>query len=111
MELDCLDSGKPQLHRSVGKVRHIREGVQEVPRRALSAALDILSGVSAHRLCLLSCDRGNARASDDDFFELNRLLFRSLFALLFCSRRARSLSLIHLSQAKSIEEALLFSLW
>src|SRR6266480_8062778 len=80
---------------------NIGQIIEKVDARRLSTLFDILSSVAPHRHCLLPSSRRNARAGDYDFLELNTLPFGSLFVLLFYGRRARSLSLIHLSQAKS----------
>src|SRR6266699_360696 len=87
--------------------RNVGQSIQEIRHRHLPAALDIRPGVAMHRHNLLSRNGGNARAGDDDLFELDSLLSSSLFVLFFYRRRARSLSLIHLSQAKSVPEAFL----
>src|SRR5580700_1894766 len=101
MELDCLRPKNLQTEIPSCISRYIRQSAQELSDRSLSAVLNGLAGIAEHRLHFVSRHCGNARAGDNDLFE-SSLLLRRLLAWVFYGSRARSLSLIRLSQLKRV---------
>src|SRR6266853_5540627 len=103
MELNGARSGNVAGRQVVAGRRNIRQGIDEIGDRGLTAPFDILTRIAARDRWLHS-NRGDSRSRHDDFFEPDWLLFRSLIGFF---RWVGSWPLIHLSQANFVRTGVL----